>query len=44
MVGTAEPVTVVLADHEIDEPRTPSLAGVADEGTFEFLVILRRGG
>jgi polyisoprenoid-binding protein YceI len=44
VVGTAEPVTVVLADHEIDEPRTPSLAGVAGEGSFEFVVVLTAAG
>ena len=40
VVATAEPVPVVLADHDIEEPSTPSIAGVADEGTFEFLVVL----
>jgi polyisoprenoid-binding protein YceI len=44
VIGTTDPVLVLLADHEIDEPRTPSLAGVADEGHFEFLVVLTRAG
>jgi polyisoprenoid-binding protein YceI len=44
VVGTAEPVTVVLADHEIEEPQQASIAGVADEGSFEFLVVLEQGG
>jgi polyisoprenoid-binding protein YceI len=40
VIGTTDPVLVVLAEHEIEEPQTPSLAGVADEGHFEFVVVL----
>lgn len=39
-VASAEPVPVVLADYEIEEPKAPFVASVADEGSFEFLLIL----
>jgi polyisoprenoid-binding protein YceI len=43
VIGTTDPVLVVLAEHEIEEPQTPSLAGVADDGHFEFVVVLTQG-
>jgi polyisoprenoid-binding protein YceI len=42
-VATADPVPVVLADHDIDKPTGGPVAEVADEGSFEFLVVLRQG-
>lgn len=38
-VASVEPVPVVLADYEIEEPKAPFVASVADEGSFEFLLI-----
>jgi polyisoprenoid-binding protein YceI len=40
VVGTTEPVTVALADYGIDPPQSPVVASVADEGSFEFVVVL----
>lgn len=42
-VVTADPVPIVLADFDIEEPRAPVVASVADEGAFEFLVVLEQG-
>jgi polyisoprenoid-binding protein YceI len=42
VLGTSEPVTVRLADHGIEAPAIPGLAKVADEGEFEFVVVLGR--
>jgi polyisoprenoid-binding protein YceI len=41
VLGTSEPVPVRLADHDIDVPEVPGVAKVADEGEFEFVVVLR---
>jgi polyisoprenoid-binding protein YceI len=40
-VATTDPVPIVLADYEIEEPSAPFVASVADEGSFEFLLVLR---
>jgi polyisoprenoid-binding protein YceI len=40
-VASADPVPVVLADHEIEEPTAPFVASVSDEGSFEFLLVLQ---
>jgi polyisoprenoid-binding protein YceI len=42
VLGTSEPVVVRLADHDIVAPEIPGVAEVADEGSFEFLVVLTR--
>ncbi|WP_421117923.1 YceI family protein [Aquihabitans daechungensis] len=39
-VATADPVPVVLADYDIEKPTGGPVAEVADEGSFEFLVVL----
>ena len=42
-VVTADPVPVVLADYDIDKPTGGPIAEIADEGSFEFLVVLAQG-
>ena len=42
VLGTSEPVTVRLADHDIEAPEIPGVAKVAAEGSFEFVVVLQR--
>lgn len=42
VLGTTEPVAVRLADHDIEAPSIPGIATVTDEGSFEFVVVLRR--
>ena len=42
-VASADPVPVVLADFEIEEPTAPFVASVSDEGSFEFLLVLQAG-
>ena len=39
-VATKDPVPVVLADFDIEKPEGGPIASVADEGSFEFLVVL----
>ncbi len=39
-VATADPVPVLLADYDIEKPTGGPVAEVADEGSFEFLVVL----
>lgn len=41
-VASADPIPVVLADHDIEKPSAPFVAGVADEGSFEFLLVLEQ--
>lgn len=41
-IATAEPVTVRLADHDIEAPEIAKVSKVADTGSFEFLVVLRK--
>jgi len=40
LVATADPVPVVLADFDIEKPTGGPIAEIADEGSFEFLVVL----
>lgn len=42
-VATAKPVPVKLADYGIDPPTGGPVASVADEGSFEFLIVLVPG-
>jgi polyisoprenoid-binding protein YceI len=42
VLGTTEPVVVRLSDHDIEAPSIPGVATVTDEGSFEFVVVLRR--
>jgi polyisoprenoid-binding protein YceI len=42
-VASADPVPVALADFDIEEPTAPFVASVADEGSFEFLLVLQAG-
>lgn len=42
-IATSEPVPVVLADYDIEAPTGGPVASVADEGSFEFLVVLAQG-
>jgi polyisoprenoid-binding protein YceI len=41
-VATAEPVPVALADYDIDKPTMGPVASIDDDGSFEFLVILKQ--
>ncbi len=41
-IATAEPVPVKLADYEMTPPVIGPVASVADTGTFEFKLVLRR--
>ncbi len=41
-VATADPVPVVLADYDIEKPTGGPVAEIADEGSFEFLVVLKQ--
>lgn len=40
-VASADPVPIVLADYDIEEPTAPFVASVSDEGSFEFLLVLQ---
>lgn len=42
VLATSEPVAVRLPDHDIEPPEIPGVATVTDEGSFEFVVVLRR--
>jgi polyisoprenoid-binding protein YceI len=42
-IATTEPVPIVLADYDITAPTGGPIAQVADEGSFEFLVVLTQG-
>lgn len=42
VLATSDPVAVRLPDHEIEPPEITGLATVSDEGSFEFVVVLRR--
>jgi len=42
-VVSADPVKVVLADHDIEPPVVGPVAEVAPEGSFEFKLVLTRG-
>jgi polyisoprenoid-binding protein YceI len=42
-IATSEPVPIVLADYDITAPTGGPIAQVADEGSFEFLVVLTQG-
>ena len=42
-VATKDPVPVVLADFDITKPTGGPIAEVADDGSFEFLVVLEQG-
>jgi polyisoprenoid-binding protein YceI len=42
-VATADPVPVVLTDYDIDKPTGGPVAEIADEGSFEFLIVLGQG-
>lgn len=39
-VATKDPVPIVLADYDIEKPEGGPIASIADEGSFEFLVVL----
>lgn len=39
-VATADPVPVALADYDIEKPTGGPVAEIADDGSFEFLVVL----
>lgn len=38
-VASTDPVPITLADHGIEPPTAPIVASVADEGSFEFLLV-----
>ena len=42
VLGTSAPVGVRLADHDIERPEIPGLSKVAEEGSFELVVVLER--
>jgi len=42
-VASTDPVPVVLADYEIEEPTAPIVASVSEEGSFEFLLVFEQG-
>lgn len=41
VLATADPVSVELADHDIEAPEIAGLSKVRDTGEFEFVVVLR---
>ncbi len=42
-VASSDPVPIALTDYDMEEPTAPFIASVADEGSFEFLLIFEQG-